>query len=295
MTASVSQAYENILDGKAISSQLTGALTEQVARLKADSKPLPKLVVIIVGDDAASQVYVKRKAKVAHQIGMDSDLICLPVDTSQTALLEQIETLNNDTAVNAILVQLPLPKHLDENTILNSVLPAKDVDGFHPVNLGRLLSGDLPPALPCTPKGMMTMLEKTGVDLSGKHAVVVGRSTIVGKPMAQLLLNANATVTICHSKTQNLPQVCKQADILVAAVGRPEMITADYVKDGAVVLDVGINRTKDGKLVGDVDFGSVQPKAAFITPVPGGVGPMTIATLMQNTLALYQAQQNTNV
>ncbi len=285
-----STTSSNVLDGKALSQKITERLKRDVAELKSQNKPLPKLVVIIVGENPASQVYVKRKATVAKEIGMASDLVKLPATTDQTELLTIIERLNHDQAFHAILVQLPLPKHLDENTILNAVSPSKDVDGFHPMNLGRLLSGDLPPALPCTPKGMMTMLTESGIAIEGQHAVVVGRSTIVGKPIAQLLLNANATVTLCHSRTKNLAEVCQQADILVAAVGQPKLITADFVKDGAVVLDVGINRTEEGRLVGDVDFNSVAPKASFITPVPGGVGPMTIASLMENTLALYLEQ-----
>ncbi len=288
------QTNNKILNGKEVSQALLSELKAELAQLKASGAQTPKLVVILVGEDPASQVYTKRKAKVAKEIGMDSELLVLPKDTSQEDLLQEIAKQNNDPKVHAILIQLPLPKHLDESTILNAVLPSKDVDGFHPVNLGRLLSGDTPPALPCTPAGIMKILDFYNVPISGKHAVIIGRSTIVGKPMGLLLLNANATVTYCHSRTENLPAICAQADILVAAVGRPEMVTADYIKPNAVVIDVGINRidvpeTSKSKLVGDVNFDSASKNASLITPVPGGVGPMTIATLMANTLALYKA------
>ncbi len=284
-----------LMSGKDVSQALLDELKGELDAMKTSGAKLPKLVVILVGEDPASQVYTKRKAKVAQEIGMASELITLPKTTTEAELLTLIEQKNDDPSVHALLIQLPLPKHLNESRILNAVSPTKDVDGFHPVNLGRLLSGDTPPALPCTPAGIMKMLSFYKVPISGKHAVVIGRSTIVGKPMSLLLLSENATVTICHSRTKDLPQACAQADILVAAVGRPEMVTADYVKPGAVVIDVGINRVKNPetgktKLVGDVDFASVSPKASLITPVPGGVGPMTIATLMANTLALYKAQ-----
>ncbi len=286
----MSALLQKLMDGKKASEKLLAQLRNELAALQAAGKPRPQLVVLLVGEDPASQVYTRRKAKVARDIGMASELLIFPADYPQADLLARIAELNADGAVHGILVQLPLPGHIDEKAVLNAVDPAKDVDGFHPVNLGRMLSGDLPPALPCTPSGIMTLLEEHGVAIAGKHAVVIGRSTIVGKPMGLLLLQANATVTFCHSRTQNLAEVCRTADILVAAIGIPRKITADYVKPGAVVIDVGINRTDDGSLVGDVDFESVSPVASLITPVPGGVGPMTIATLMANTLALYHAR-----
>lgn len=281
---------DKLIDGKKTSQKLLEQLKAELSELKAAGKPQPKLVVILVGEDPASQVYTKRKAKVARDIGMASELLTFPKDFPQADLLALIKRLNSDETVHGILVQLPLPKHIDEKVVLNAVNPAKDVDGFHPVNLGRLLSGDLPPALPCTPSGIMTLLADHGVEIAGKRAVVIGRSTIVGKPMGLLLLQANATVTFCHSRTRDLPAVAREADILVAAIGIPQKITAEYVKPGAVVIDVGINRTDDDRLVGDVDFESVSQTASLITPVPGGVGPMTIATLMANTLALYRAR-----
>ncbi len=292
------QNQENkILNGKEVSKALLAKLKSELSALQATGAEPPKLVVILVGEDPASQVYTRRKAKVAQEIGMASELLVLPKNTEEATLLEVIKKQNDDPAVHAILIQLPLPKHLNESRILNAVLPAKDVDGFHPVNLGRLLSGDIPPALPCTPAGIMKILAFYNVPISGKHAVIIGRSTIVGKPMGLLLLNANATVTYCHSRTENLSEICAQADILVAAVGHPEMITAEYVKPGAVVIDVGINHinipeTDKTRLVGDVAFDEVSAKVSLITPVPGGVGPMTIATLMANTLALYKTQQS---
>lgn len=288
---------EKRMDGKIVSEKLLDSLRDELNAIKHSQEGqvpvLPKLDVVIVGEDPASQVYVKRKTKVAQEIGMFSDLHVLPADTTQATLCQLIDSLNADSSVHGILVQLPLPKHLDTEAILDRIAPHKDVDGFHPVNMGQLTSATSPkqnpPALPCTPAGVMTMLDHYNIELEGKHAVVVGRSNIVGKPMAILLLQRNATVTICHSRTKDLASVVRTADIIVAAVGIPRMITGAMVKEGAVVIDVGINRTAEGKLVGDVDFESVAPKAGFITPVPGGVGPMTIATLMQNTLALYKA------
>jgi methylenetetrahydrofolate dehydrogenase (NADP+)/methenyltetrahydrofolate cyclohydrolase len=277
-----------ILDGKHVSQQHLARLKEQLAALPAEV-PKPKLVVVLVGDDPASQVYVRRKTKVAHEIGMASELITLAKNTEQQTLLNTIERLNADSTVHGILVQLPLPKHIDTQAVLHAVSPSKDVDGFHPFNLGRLLAGenDQHMALPCTPAGMISILKHYNIPISGKHAVVIGRSTIVGKPIAQLLLQANATVTLCHSRTENLASHTQSADILIAAVGIPNMVTADMVKPGATVLDVGINRLDNGKLTGDVDYDNVQPIAGAITPVPGGVGPMTIATLMENTYKLY--------
>lgn len=280
-----SSTTARILDGKLVAAEVLNQVQHEIAALQ--QRILPKLVVVLVGDDPASQVYVNKKAKTAQKIGMLSELILLPVDTSQETLCSEIHRLNADSTVHGILVQLPLPKHIDTQTIIQLVAPEKDVDGLHPFNLGRLLTGDPKACKPCTPAGVMTLLQHYHVPLSGKQAVVLGRSNIVGKPMGLLLLEQNATVTYCHSRTANLSDVLRQADILVAAVGVPRMVKADQVKPGAVVVDVGINRV-DGKLCGDVDFDSVAEKASFITPVPGGVGPMTIATLMSNTLKMYR-------
>lgn len=243
----------------------------------------PGLAVIIVGDDPASRVYVNNKKKMCAEIGMLSEEYALPSETSQEELLRLVGALNEKKNIHGILVQLPLPKHIDEKTVLNAILPEKDVDAFHPVNVGKIMIGDFD-FLPCTPAGIMELIAESGIDLEGKNCVVVGRSNIVGKPMAMLLLHKNATVTICHSKTRNLKDICKTADVLVAAVGRAQMITDEYVKEGAVVIDVGMNRLENKKLVGDVDFESVAPHTSAITPVPGGVGPMTIVTLMKNTV-----------
>ena len=277
-----------ILDGKTLAAQLQEDLRARIQARVASGVRSPKLVVIVVGDDPASHVYTKRKATVARELGMLSERIALPADTPQAVLLDTLTQLNADTTVDGILVQMPLPKHLDTQAVLRAVDPTKDVDGFHPINLGRLLAGDLPPALPCTPAGMMTLLQHYNIPIAGQHAVVIGRSTIVGKPMAQLLLNANATVTICHSKTRELPSLVGQADIVVAAIGQPNWVQGSWLKPGAVVLDVGINRLPDGRLVGDVDFERAVSVASAITPVPGGVGPLTIATLMANTVALWE-------
>jgi methylenetetrahydrofolate dehydrogenase (NADP+)/methenyltetrahydrofolate cyclohydrolase len=276
-----------ILDGNLVAGTVLSEVQHEIAALQHQNGVLPKLVVVLVGDDPASQVYVNKKAKTAQKIGMLSELILLPTDTSQEALCAEIRRLNADASVHGILVQLPLPKHIDTQTIIQLVDPQKDVDGLHPLNLGRLLIGDTEACKPCTPAGVMTLLRHYKVSLAGKQAVVLGRSNIVGKPMGLLLLEQNATVTYCHSRTANLHELLRQADILVAAVGVPKMIKAEDVKPGAVVVDVGINRM-DGKLCGDVDFDSVVEKASFITPVPGGVGPMTIATLMSNTLKMYR-------
>ena len=278
-----------LLDGKAVSASVTDTLKNKLAHIKSSNQRIPKLVVVLIGDDPASQVYTKRKAKVAQEIGMESELLTFPANMPEEELLTLIQTLNEDTTVDGILIQLPLPKHLDSQRILEAVSPQKDVDGFHPYNLGKLLAGDNPTALPCTPSGMIQILNHYNLSIEGKHAVVVGRSTIVGKPIAQLLLQQNATVTTCHSRTTNLSEITQQADILVVAMGRPNAITAHMVKPGAIILDVGINRVDDGRLVGDVDFENVKDVAGYITPVPGGVGPMTIATLMRNTVALYQS------
>jgi methylenetetrahydrofolate dehydrogenase (NADP+)/methenyltetrahydrofolate cyclohydrolase len=287
MTQSITS---QILDGKAISQQLVTSLHEELNALKAQHAVLPKLVVVLVGDDPASQVYVGKKAKMAQKIGMLSEVLTYPASTSQEELLSVIQRLNADASVHGILVQLPLPKHIHTQDIITAVDPKKDVDGLHPLNLGLLMTGDPNACKPCTPAGVITLLKAYHVAMAGKQAVVLGRSNIVGKPMGMLLLQENATVSYCHSKTADLPAFTRQADILIAAVGVPKLVTAEFIKSGAVVVDVGINRV-DGKLVGDVDFDSVMGKASLITPVPGGVGPMTIATLMANTLALYKRSQ----
>ena len=276
-----------IIDGKAISEQLRDKLKDEVAAL-SERGAKPCLAVIIVGEDPASKVYVRNKERACKQLGMDSILLRLPESTTQEELLGEVRRLNADRAVNGVLVQLPLPAHLDEQAVLREISPEKDVDGFHAVNAGRLMQGERC-TVACTPAGCLDLIRSTGVKIEGAEAVVVGRSNIVGKPMAMLLLQNNATVTICHSRTRNLAEVTRRADILVAAVGRPRMITGDMIKPGAVVIDVGINRV-DGKLVGDVDFESAQEVAGWITPVPGGVGPMTITGLMRNTIAATRMQ-----
>lgn len=270
-----------LLDGKAMSEELRAEIARRVAALK-ERGVTPGLAVILVGDDPASQIYVRNKGIGCEKTGMHSVTIRMPEDTTQQALEDQIRALNADPAIHGILVQLPLPPHLDEAAALAAIVPEKDVDGFHVHNAGRLLCG-LPGVVACTPKGAMEMIRCTGVSLSGKEAVVVGRSNIVGKPMAMLLLQANCTVTMCHSRTADLASHTRRADILVAAVGKPGFITADMVKPGAIVIDVGINRV-DGRVVGDVDFEHVKDVAGWITPVPGGVGRMTITMLLQNTL-----------
>ncbi len=270
-----------IIDGKAVSLSVKDDIKEKTAKLK-EKGIVPTLAVIIVGNDPASRVYVNNKKKACEYIGFNSAEYVLDESVSQEELLELIEKLNSDSEVDGILCQLPLPKHIDENTVMNTISCQKDVDAFTPANVGKIMSGEYD-MLPCTPAGIMELISSTGEDISGKHAVVVGRSNIVGKPVAMLLLHANATVTMCHSKTENLKDICRQADILVAAVGKAKFITADMVKDGATVIDVGINRDENGKLCGDVDFVGVSEKSAYITPVPGGCGPMTIAMLMKNT------------
>ena len=279
-----------IIDGKKAAAQLRVTIAEGVTALKESKGITPILTVVLVGDDPASQVYVRNKAKQTTEVGMISNEIRLPVNCSQAELLSQLSSLNNDTSVHGILVQLPLPKHIDESVIIAAINPEKDVDGFHAMNSGRLLNGEPGALVPCTPQGCIILAKQhLGADLSGKHAVVIGRSNIVGKPVALLLLQENCTVTIAHSRTENLPQVCQQADILIAAVGRAAFVKADWVKKGATVIDVGINRVEDAitgkiKLVGDVDFAAVSDVCGAITPVPGGVGPMTIACLLKNTL-----------
>jgi methylenetetrahydrofolate dehydrogenase (NADP+)/methenyltetrahydrofolate cyclohydrolase len=277
------------IDGKALAQELRDSLAVEVAQLQQERGITPGLTVILVGEDPASQVYVRNKVRQTKEVGMISNEIKMPAETSQQALLDELDKLNNDPAVHGILVQLPLPKHIDEALIIDTIKPEKDVDGFHPMNSGRLCNGDDTALVPCTPQGCVLLAKKhLGEDLSGKHAVVIGRSNIVGKPVSLLLLQESCTVTIAHSRTKDLPALCATADILVAAVGRPEMVKADWVKPGATVIDVGINRiaTEDGKgrLVGDVDFADVAPVAEAITPVPGGVGPMTIACLLKNTV-----------
>ncbi len=278
-----------LIDGKVISASVKERVKLEVEALKKEGITTG-LAVIIVGEDPASKVYVANKKKACDALGIISEEYALPENTTLEELLTLIDKLNNKKSINGILCQLPLPKHLDEQAVINAILPSKDVDAFHPSNVGKIMLGDYD-FVPCTPAGIMEMLKYENIDILGKTCVVIGRSNIVGKPMGMLLLHKNGTVTICHSKTKDLASVCKNADILVAAVGRPNFVTADMVKEGAVVIDVGINRV-DGKLVGDVDFESVKDKCSAITPVPGGVGPMTIAMLMQNTLTAAKKQNN---
>lgn len=285
----------NLIDGKAFAQNLRQTITEQTAALEKQHQIRPGLAVILVGEDPASQVYVRNKEKFAIECGFKSETFRLPAETTQAALLKLIDDLNNDATIHGILVQLPLPKHLHEEEVLNAINPLKDVDGFHPVNIGQLSIGK-PYLIPCTPLGSLLLLQdKLGKDLSGKHAVIVGRSNIVGKPMMQLLLSQNCTVTIAHSRTKDVASLCREADIVVAAVGVPKLVKGDWIKKGAAVIDVGINRIEeDGKtrLVGDVDFDEAVKNAAYITPVPGGVGPMTIACLLRNTLTAMCLQNN---
>ena len=271
-----------ILDGNALAQELRASFKERVAALTARGHK-PGLVVILVGEDPASQVYVRNKVNACEAVGMHSEKLVYPADVDQAVVLSKIAELNADPKVHGILVQLPLPKHFDEEAVLEAISAAKDVDGFHAENVGALAQGN-PRFIPCTPYGVMKMFEKGNVDLTGKEAVVIGRSNIVGKPMALLLINAGATVTVCHSKTRDLKFHTSRADIVVAAVGKPRFVTADMVKPGAVVIDVGINRLPDGKLCGDVDFEGCKAVAAQITPVPGGVGPMTITMLLANAI-----------
>lgn len=277
-----------IIDGKVISAAVKEEVAKEVAELKTRGI-VPGLAVIIVGDDPASRVYVNNKKKACEQLGMLSREYTMPAETTEDELLSLIKELNADPEINGILCQLPLPSHLNEELVINTIIPEKDVDAFHPHNVGKIMIGNYD-FLPCTPAGIMEMLKYENIDISGKECVVIGRSNIVGKPMSMLLLHKNGTVTVCHSRTKNLKEVCLRADILVAAVGRANFVTADMVKEGAVVIDVGINRLENGKLCGDVNFAEVEPKASYITPVPGGVGPMTIATLMKNTLTAAKKQ-----
>ena len=277
-----------ILDGKAVSLKVKESVKVRADELKKFGIE-PTLAVVLVGEDKASQTYVRAKEKACNEYGIKSVAHRLSENTTQNELLALINVLNLDDSIHGILVQLPLPKHIDTNVVLAAIDPRKDVDGFHAVNVGKLVSG-LDGFVPCTPLGVMEILKEYGIDVAGLNAVVIGRSNIVGKPMANLLLNASATVTVTHSKTKNLKEICKSADLIVAAIGRPFFLKADMVKDGAVVVDVGINRLDDGRLVGDVDFDEVAPKCSYITPVPGGVGPMTIAMLLNNTILAAQAK-----
>ena len=276
------QLVANIIDGKAIATSIRQDVKKRVDQL-LNKGIQPTLVVIVVGNNPASAIYVRNKIKACHEVGVRSIKVSLSDDTTEQSVLKLIEELNTDTNINGILVQLPLPKHIDEHRILEKISPEKDVDGFHLLNAGRLLSG-LSGFRPCTPSGVIRMLELSGLSFEGKHAVVVGRSNIVGKPMALMFLERNCTVSIVHSKTKELASITRQADILVSAVGKPRMISANMVKPGSIVVDVGINRDTDGKLCGDVDFDTVSEVAGWITPVPGGVGPMTIAILLDNTV-----------
>ncbi len=271
-----------IINGKEISAKVKAEVKSEILSLK-EKGIQAGLAVVIVGNNPASRVYVNSKKKACEEVGINSYEYALPEETTQDELIKLVEELNADEKVDGILVQLPLPEHIDENAIINAISPQKDVDAFHPFNVGKIMIGEYN-FLPCTPAGVMELIKSAGIELSGKDCVVIGRSNIVGKPMAMLLLHENATVTICHSKTRDLKGICSKADVIVAAVGRANFVTADMVKDGAVVIDVGINRLSDGKLCGDVDFENVKEKAGYITPVPGGVGPMTIAMLMKNTL-----------
>lgn len=278
-----------ILSGKEVSARIKGELAKEVEKLKAEGI-FPGLAVVIVGDDPASRVYVNNKKKACEALGIYSEEYALGADTSEDELLELIDKLNNKSDISGVLVQLPLPEQINEERIINAIDPKKDVDAFHPVNVGKIMVGNYD-FVPCTPAGVMELIKESGIDIAGKECVVIGRSNIVGKPQAMLLLHQNGTVTICHSKTKNLKETVKRADIVVAAVGRPNFVTGDMIKEGAVVIDVGINRIAEKKLVGDVDFESVEKVAGAITPVPGGVGPMTIAMLMRNTVraAVVQA------
>ncbi|HDR3880470.1 TPA: bifunctional methylenetetrahydrofolate dehydrogenase/methenyltetrahydrofolate cyclohydrolase FolD [Bacillus cereus] len=271
-----------IIKGNEVAEKKRAQLTEEVVKLK-EQGIVPGLAVILVGEDPASRSYVKGKEKGCEQVGIYSELIELPETITEERLLAEIDRLNGDDRINGILVQLPLPKHIEEKAIIERISPEKDVDGFHPISVGRMMTGQ-DTFLPCTPHGIVELVKETNLDISGKHVVVIGRSNIVGKPVGQLFLNENATVTYCHSKTQNMKELSKLADILIVAVGRPKMITADYIKEGAVVIDVGVNRLETGKLCGDVDFDNVLDVAGYITPVPKGVGPMTITMLLHNTL-----------
>ncbi len=277
-----------IIDGKAVAARVRGEIAEEIREY---GENVPGLAVILVGDDPASAVYVRNKKKSCEEVGMYSEVYTMPAETSEETLLEKIAELNADKKINGILVQLPLPKHIDEKKVIAAIHPDKDVDAFHPYNVGQIMIGDYR-FLPCTPAGVMELIASTGVEIAGKECVVIGRSNIVGKPQAMLLLQKNGTVTICHSKTKDLAEVTRRADILVVAIGKADFITGDMIKPGAVVIDVGMNRNKEGKLTGDVDYATASEVAGYITPVPGGVGPMTITMLLKNTLTAYQIQNN---
>jgi methylenetetrahydrofolate dehydrogenase (NADP+)/methenyltetrahydrofolate cyclohydrolase len=276
------------MDGKTLSAKVRAELKTKVDKYKSETGRVPGLAVVLVGEDPASQVYVRMKNKACEEAGYKSVVNRMPDNTTTEELLAVVNEYNNDNSINGILVQLPLPKQIDEHKVLYAIKPEKDVDGFHPFNVGLMNIGE-DTLFPCTPYGCMKFFEEYGIETEGKTAVVIGRSNIVGKPMTSLLIKANCTVTVCHSRTKNIADVCRGADIVVAAIGKPEFVTADFVKDGAVVIDVGINRTEDGKLVGDVAYDEVAAKASYITPVPGGVGPMTIAMLLANTMKAFEA------
>jgi methylenetetrahydrofolate dehydrogenase (NADP+)/methenyltetrahydrofolate cyclohydrolase len=281
-----------VLDGKQIAKEIREQLAAEIKELKQEGNT-PGLAVILVGDHPASRSYVLAKEKACKELGMHSVMTELPESTSERELLDCIQSFNSDEQIDGILVQLPLPSHISEAKIIEAILPEKDVDGFHPINIGRMHAGDDHAFIPCTPLGILEMVKKTGEDISGKHVVVVGRSNLVGKPAGQLFLKENATVTYCHSRTKNLKEQTLQADILIAAVGKPNIITEDMVRDGAVIIDVGVNRLSTGKLCGDVDFEAIKTKAKHITPVPGGVGPMTITMLMNNTVLASKWRKKT--
>lgn len=278
-----------IIDGKAVSAAVKQEVADEAAKLRDEKGLKVGLAVVIVGNNPASRVYVNNKKKACEAVGFQSFEYALEESTTQEQLLDLVNVLNRDNRVNGILVQLPLPKHIDEKVIINAISPEKDVDAFHPINVGKIMIGEYS-FLPCTPAGVMRLIDSTGTDITGKQCVVIGRSNIVGKPQAMLLLQKNGTVTICHSKTKNLKEVCLGADILVVAIGKANFVTGDMIKEGAVIIDVGMNRLDNGKLCGDVEFESAEKKASFITPVPGGVGPMTIAMLMKNTLTAAKQQ-----
>jgi methylenetetrahydrofolate dehydrogenase (NADP+)/methenyltetrahydrofolate cyclohydrolase len=278
-----------LIDGKALAKKYREEIAVKVLNYKDKYGIVPGLAVVLVGEDPASQIYVSNKEKMSLKVGMNSKQIRLPADTAEENVLNVVKELNEDDSIHGILVQLPLPKHIDTHKVLMTIKPEKDVDGFHPVNVGKLLAGLDPYAIPCTPLGIIKMLEEYNIDPKGKEAVIIGRSNIVGKPVSILLLEKHATVTICHSRTKDINEVCHRADILVAALGREKFVKADWVKEGAVIIDVGMNRDSEtNKLCGDVDFEAVKEKVSYITPVPGGVGPMTIAMLLLNTLGLYE-------
>ena len=281
-----------IIYGSELSKKIKAGMKEKVEQIVSQGKRTPTLAVVLVGDNPASLSYVKGKDKACHEVGFGSKMITLKEETTEAELKEVIDSLNQDETVDGILVQMPLPRHLDENKIILMIDPAKDVDGLHPVNVGNLYLG-LDGFVPCTPLGIIEMIKEANVSFEGKNAVVIGRSKLVGTPVARLLMNENCTVTMCHSRTKDTEKICSEADILIAAIGKPKKVTKEWVKDGACVIDVGINRV-DGKLVGDVDFEDVKDKAAVITPVPKGVGPMTITMLLSNTLKAYERKENTH-